>query len=544
MYKDLIFSMFGGLGLFIYGIHMMGTGLQKASANKMRKILGALTKNALTGVLVGAGVTSIIQSSSATTVMLVGFVNAGLMTLKQSLGVILGANIGTTITAQLIAFKLTDYALPIIGIGMFTVLFARKKSHKSMGEFMLGFGILFLGLSLLTQSVQPLGALPQIKEIFVTFSTHPFLAILAGTIFTAVVQSSSVTTGIILALAMVNLVNLQGAVYLIFGCNIGTCVTALIASIGTTISARRTALAHVIFNCLGVLIFLPLAPVLARLVQYTSTNIMRQCANVHTLFNVGITVLFLPFIGGMAKFLTRLVPGKEVEIEFGPKYLERHLLNTPSLALRVATEEIVRTLKLTHFMVNQSMEAFFKGESHFLSKVERGEDAVDNLQEAITDYLVELMQGGLSEEESLKIPALLHIINDVERIGDHAENLAELAERKIESKLSFSQEAVEELHGILKELEKMFEASLQALEENDLRKAEMVLEQEETINRLRDQLKNNHIKRLEHGKCIVLSGIVFLDTISNFEKIADHLTNIAQAVSDALQWERRRVGGI
>jgi len=541
MYKELIFSIIGGLGLFIYGIHMMGVGLQKASANRMRKILGALTKNSLTGVLVGAGVTSIIQSSSATTVMLVGFVNAGLMTFKQSLVVILGANIGTTITAQLIAFKLTDYALPIIGLGMFTMLFAKKKSHKSIGEFMLGFGILFLGLKFLTHSVKPLGSLPQIRDVFVNFSTNPFLAILAGAVVTAIVQSSSVTTGIILALALVGLIDLRGAIYLILGCNIGTCITALIASIGTSISARRTAFAHVIFNFLGVLIFLPFAPLFVRLVKYSSSNIMRQCANIHTLFNVGITILFLPFVGILAKLITRLVPGKEVEIEFGPKYLERHLLNTPALALRAATEEIVRTLKLTRLMVNQGMQGFFEGNSRALIKVEKGEEAVDDLREAVTNYLMELMQREISEEESRKIPALLHIINDVERIGDHAENLAELAERKIENRLPFSKEAIEELHGVHNELEKMFEASLQALEENSLKKAEDVLEREEIINRVRDNLKSNHIKRLEQGKCLVLSGIVFLETISNFEKIADHLTNVAQAVSDALQWERKRV---
>ncbi len=538
MNKELIFCVFGGLGLFIYGIHMMGVGLQKASANRMRRILGALTKTPLTGALLGTGVTAIIQSSSATTVMLVGFVNAGLMTLKQSLGVILGANIGTTITAQLIAFKLTDYALPIIGLGMFVILFAKKKTHKSIGEFILGFGILFLGLNFITQSVKPLGNLPAVREIFITFSTNPLLGILAGAIVTALIQSSSATTGIVLALTMVGLIDLQGAIYIILGCNVGTCITALAASIGTSISARRTAFGHIIFNLLGTLIFLPFLSQFSRLVSYTSDNVMRQCANAHTIFNLCIALLFLPLVGIFARIISRFIPGEEVEIEFGPKYLERHLLHTPTLALRVATKEIIRTLKLTRLMIEQSMRGFFQGDTRALIKAQRGEDAVDDLQEAVTGYLMELIQGELNEEESRKIPALLHIINDVERIGDHAENLVELAERKLEEKLPFSTEAVKELHTIQDELDKMAEAALIALEKNDLKKAEEVLEQEEIVNRLRDRLKENHIKRLEQGDCQVLSGIVFLETISNFEKIADHLTNIAQAVSDALQWQR------
>ncbi len=313
MSKELIFGIIGGLGLFIYGIWEMSEGLHKASGERMRKILHSLTGSPIRGVLVGAGITSLIQSSSATTVMVVGFVNAGLISLIQALGVIFGANIGTTITAQLIAFKLTDYALPIIGLGMLIIFIAKKKSHKYIGEFLLGFGILFLGLDILTKVVKPLGQYPWFNNLFITFGNNQLLGILAGAIVTAILQSSSVTTGMVLGLAMANLIDLKAAIPLILGCNIGTCVTALLASIGTGISARRAAVAHIMFNVGGVVIFLPFLGFFRNLVAHTSGEIPRQIANAHTVFNVINTIIFLPFVRPYANLLTKVVKGKEEE---------------------------------------------------------------------------------------------------------------------------------------------------------------------------------------------------------------------------------------
>lgn len=541
MSKELIFGIIGGLGLFIYGIWEMSEGLHKASGERMRKILHSLTGSPIRGVLVGAGITSLIQSSSATTVMVVGFVNAGLISLIQALGVIFGANIGTTITAQLIAFKLTDYALPIIGLGMLIIFIAKKKSHKYVGEFLLGFGILFLGLSILTNVVKPLGQYPWFNNIFVTFSKNPILGILAGAVVTAILQSSSVTTGMVLGLAMANLIDLKSALPLILGCNIGTCVTALLASIGTGISARRAAVAHIMFNVGGVVIFLPFLGFFRNLVAHTSGEIPRQIANAHTFFNVINTVIFLPFVGLFATLLTKIVKGKEEEeIEYLPKYLERHLLNTPPIAIEAAIKEIIRTLSLTQRMVRIAMDSFLKNDAKSLEKVTRSEEAVDSLREAITNYLIELMQQELSREESVKIPALIHVINDVERIGDHAENLGALAEQKIDNKMPFSDMAIEELKRMYEEINEMITSSVEALRSNSIDKAKLVLEQESAINILRDTLKENHVRRLEQGQCKVLSGVVFLDTISNFEKIADHLNNVAQKVMDGLQWDGER----
>jgi len=538
MLKELIFGIVGGLGLFIYGIWEMSEGLHKASGERMRRILHNFTGSPLKGVLVGTGITSLIQSSSATTVMVVGFVNVGLMTLVQALGVIFGANIGTTVTAQLIAFKLTEYALPIIGIGMLTILLAKKKTHKYIGEFLLGFGILFLGLNILTSVVKPLGQYPLFNNVLVSFSRNPLLGILAGAVITAILQSSSVTTGMVLGLAMVNLVDLKAAIPLLLGCNIGTCVTALIASIGTNISAKRAAVAHIMFNVIGVVYFIPFLGPFQNLVAHTSGELTRQIANAHTLFNVINTIVFVPFIPLYANLLTKIVKGKEEEeIEYLPKYLEKHLLNTPPIAIEAAIKETIRTLGLTQRMVSLAMSSFFNNDAKSLEKITHGEEAVDSLREAITNYLVELMQRELSIGESRKIPPLIHAINDVERIGDHAENLRDLVQQKIDNRMPFSNTAMEELKKMSEDINRMVSCSINALKLNNVDEAKLVLEQECQINTVRDRLKGNHVRRLEQGDCNVLSGVVFLDMISNLEKIGDHLTNVAQAVIEGLQWD-------
>ncbi|MGA1796952.1 MAG: Na/Pi cotransporter family protein [bacterium] len=538
MVKDLIFGIMGGLGLFVYGIHLMGEGLHRAAGNRIRQILRSLTTNPLMATFVGATVTALIQSSSATTVLAVGFVNAGLMTLEQTVGVIFGANVGTTVTAQIIAFKLTDYALPILGIGFGMHFFCDKKFWKDMGSFLLGFGMLFLGLSIMTSVVKPLAGNPAVRDAFIKYSSNVFLALLMGIVVTAIVQSSSVTTGIILALATVNLITIKGAIPLILGCNIGTCITALLASIGTSLNAKRTAWAHVFFNIIGSTIFLILLRPFTFVVVHTSTDLVRQCANAHTLFNIIGAVLFLPFTTIYVSLIKRLVGGckEEREVEYIPTYLENHLLNTPAIAIDAATKEIIRTLKLTKKMIMSAMQGFFNNDPKYLQKIDAEEDAIDNRRLDITNYLVELMQHELSEEVSKKIPAMIHVINDIERIGDHAVNLKKFAMQKKESNLTFTEVAVAEIKTAYNELIRMLDTTINALRTNDVRRAEIVLIREGRINRMRDEFKANHIKRLEDAKCHVLSGVVFIDMLANFEKIGDHLTNVAQAIMESLQW--------
>ena len=544
MIKQLIFGTIGGLALFIYGIHLMGDGLQKAAGDKVRTILKALTTNPLMGTLIGAVITAIIQSSSATSVLVIGFVNAGLMSFKQALWVIFGANIGTTITAQIIAFNLTGYALPMIGIGFGLNFFCQKKVRKYFGLFLVGLGILFLGFSLTIASIKPFAASPAIKDVSILFSNHPPLAILAGILVTTIFQSSGAGTGLVLVFASLNIINLKGAIPIIMGCNIGTCITALLASIGTSINAKRSAVAHFMFNIIVSIIFFFLLYPFQSFVEFTSTNLVRQCAHAHTLFNVIGTILFLPFTEAYAKCIMKIIRQKK-EVEdmesmegeyYEPRYLENHLLNTPPVAIEAATKEIIQTLKFSQKMINLAMESFFHNNPKLLVKIQEREDMVDSRRFAITNYLVELMERTLNHEESRKIPALIHVINDVERIGDHAMNLKAMAQQKIEGQLPFSDKAIGEIENIHHKIIQMIESTIKALSSNDIREAQIVLKKESNINKLRDKLKYNHLNRLNEGICNVLSGVVFLDTIGNFEKIADHLTNIGQAVMNGLQW--------
>lgn len=535
---ETLFGILGGLGLFIFGIFVMGEGLQKLAGDKIRTILNKLTNNSLVGMGVGAGVTSLIQSSSATTVLVVGFVNAGLMTLTQSIGVILGANIGTTITGQLIAFKLTKYALPILGVGSFIYIFGKKRKTKDFGEALFGFGVLFLGLAIMGDAVKPLGGSTFAQNLFINFSQNPLLGILAGALLTAIVQSSSVTTGIIIALGLSNLITLNAAIPLILGANIGTCVTAGLASIKTGISAKRAAVAHIIFNIVGAGIALLLMPLYLKIINFTSTDIARQIANTHTLFNVVNAFIFLPFIPLFVVLIKKIVPGKDIEITRGPKYIERHLLKTPSIAFSATLKEMRRMAKFTKEMINDAMEGFYTNKRKPLTKVVQKERVVDDLQTAITNYLVKLTQEELSKEQSEEIPSLLHSVNDIERIGDHAENLVELAERKIDKKLVFSRHAIKELKHMHRKVNEMLDTTINALESGSKQEAKRILELEQEINELTLKFRDNHIKRLHKGRCELMSGIVFMDLLMNFEKIGDHLNNIGQAIKGEMRVKR------
>ncbi len=540
MTRELVFGIFGGLGLFIYGIHLMGDGLQRVAGDRFRNVLKALTSHPIKGVLVGAGITALIQSSSATTVMVVGFVNAGLMTFVQSLGVIFGANIGTTITAQIIAFKLTNYALPIIGIGMVLNIFAKKRFWKFLGLFLLGFGILFLGLNIMTSVVKPFADNPAVINAFVSINNRVLYGVLIGAAITALIQSSSVTVGIILSLVSIGLIDIDGAIPIILGANIGTCITVMLASIGTSISARRAAIAHLLYNVIGAILFLIVLKPFTALITHTSSSIIRQCANAHTIMKIIEACVFLPFIGLFARLIEKIVPGKAIMIETGPKYLEKHLINTPVFALDAATKEIVVMADHAKEMVIEAADGFINLDEKALKDLPKREEALDSLQEAITDYLMSLTQRDLSEEESRRIPALLHSVNDIERIGDHSENLMELAIRRIEGNLPFSKEAIDEIKLMLGKIDGMLDGAIKALTTNSVEDAKKVLLIEDEVDDLTERLRQNHIDRLGKRVCNVRSGIVFLDIISNLEKIGDHITNVAQAVMGRLQWDAAR----
>jgi phosphate:Na+ symporter len=542
--KEIIFGIIGGLGLFLFGMKLLSEGFQKLAGTKLRQILKFLTNKTAIGILTGAVVTGIIQSSSATTIMVVGFVNAGLLALKQAIGVIIGANIGTTITAQIIAFKIDQYALPAIGVGFALFILAHKKTWKFWGQVILGFGLLFLGLFIMKQVLAPLKENPLTSQILIGISTNPLLGILAGAIITAIIQSSSATVGLVMAMAFNGLLSFPACIGLILGADIGTTITAQLASIGTNLTARRAAWAHTLFNLFGVsyiLIFIYNGG-FVRFVEFitpgdVNANIMRHIANAHVVFKLLNALIFLPFIGLLEKICYWVVPGEIEELPAEPKFLERHLLDTPPVALDQATKELVRMAYVAQDAISCAMQGFFNRNRRLLAKVCQQEDAIDNLQKEITQYLVEISQRSLTPEESEKLPALLHSVNDVERIGDHAENLEELAARAVEEKLPFTKYAIEELHLMYNEVNTMFEEVKLALQDGNHRHAQAALEKEKNLNRLQIELRQNHIQRLNEGNCVLLSGIIFLDFINNLEKIGDHLTNIAQAVMGSFQWD-------
>ncbi|MCK4326141.1 Na/Pi cotransporter family protein [bacterium] len=552
MGRELVFGLIGGLGLFFFGMKLLSDGLRKVAGERVRRILQLLIKTPVIGVLVGAAVTCIIQSSSATTVMTVGLVNAGLMGLRQAISVVMGANIGTTVTAWLVSlisfmedFKITHFALPIIGIGFAVSSMGRSRKSKLRGQVLLGFGILFLGLSFMKGAFQPYHDSPAVQKFFESFSRNPLLGVLAGMVVTMLFQSSSVTIAIIAVMAFQGLISFPAAIPLILGDNIGTTITAELAAMGTNVPARRTARAHTMFNVIGVAWMFPLVQSgwYARAIDavipgpIVAANVMFAIALAHSAFNIVNTIIFLPLIGLLERVSVKIVPGA-AELAAVPRYLEKHLLDTPPMAFEQARREIVRMAEVARGAVKDAMDGFLNNDVKSLNRVASTEEAIDNLQTEITQYLVELSQRNLSEEESQELPVFLHSVNDIERIGDHAENLVELAQRKIEEKLPFSDLAIAELKGMYSETSNMIEDVITALRTNDKTSARRALKREDRVNQLQIELRQNHIQRLNKGACKVLSGIVFLDFVNNLEKIGDHLTNIAQAVMGSLRWER------
>jgi len=526
----LLFTVAGGLGLFLYGMQLMGDGLQKAAGDRLRRLLEILTTVPIMGVFVGSIVTVLVQSSSATTVMVVGFVNAGLMNLAQAVSVILGANIGTTITAQMVSLKLTDLALPAIGIGFLLTLVAKSKFQRQLGQVILGFGILFLGMTVMSDGLKPLRTNPLFTHYMVVFGAQPLLGILAGALFTAAIQSSSAFTGIVISLALQDLIGLNAAVTMILGSNIGTCITALLASIGTNLTARRAALAHVIFNVLGVALFVPFIGPYTSFITSTAGTLAHQAANAHTIFNVVNTIIILPFIKPFVRLVTRLLPGTEGIVEYGPKYLDPHLIATPSVALGQVTRELLRMGDIALAMLDDVFTSFKTGNLDYLKYAAQKEEAINGLEHDVVLYLVKVAQKSLSLEQSNRHRALLNITNDIERIGDHAENIMELVEYKAANGLPFSSEGQQEINIMYDRVRLLVSLSLQALRDDDIEIAREIVRKENEIDIMEKELRHSHMCRLNEGSCHPSAGVVFLDTISNLERIADHANNIAEVV--------------
>ncbi len=554
---SVIFGVLGGLGLFLFGMGLMSEGIKAVAGQKLKSILASLTERRFVAVLLGALVTILVTSSSASTVMTVGFVNAGLLSLSQALCVVLGANVGTTVTAWLVSifgfggFQVTAYALPAIGIGFFLSVLAKTQQIKSIGRIILGFGMLFVGVSFMQEAFDPIRESTRAQEILIALASYPLLAVLAGAVLTVLLQSSSAAIMVIQVLALQGAFGTDWPVVMnlvipfILGDNIGTTITAQLAAARVSRNSRRTAMGHTIFNLIGVAYILPFvwSGAFADFVgwitpwEVSATTVMAEMAAAHTAFNVINTIIFLPLIGVLEIVVVRLLPVKEYEAEAQPVVLEKYLLDTPVFAFGQVSRELLRMTQIAERAATTAVAGLIEDDTKKLDYVRQKEEQTDEFQYEITAYLTELSRRPLSDELSDEIPVLLHTVNDLERVGDHAVNIAEIAERKVSQKLEFSEEAQEESHRLLNYLTEMFEHVTTALKDGDKDSAQAALGIEETLNNMQVELRKNHCRRMGDNACSAEAGLIFIDLVDNVEKIGDHLTNIAQSVIGGLQWE-------
>lgn len=542
---EMLFKFIGGLGMFLYGMHVMAEGLQKTAGGKMKKLLGILTNNRLLAVLVGAGVTAIIQSSSATTVMVVGFVNAGLLNLTQAVGVIMGANIGTTVTGWLVsmsewgAFLKPEFLAPLfIGIGAFGILFSKDEKKNEISQIAVGFGVLFIGLSFMSGSITPYRDAPIFQNAFQVVGKNPLLGILVGAVVTAVIQSSSASVGILQTLAMNGMVSWNSAIFITLGQNIGTCVTALISSAGAQKNAKRAAVIHLLFNVAGTIIF--------GIVMFVYFMVNKELANstissveisiFHTIFNVTNTIVLFPFANLLVKASELILRGDETQSEDNVEVIIRHLddriLETPSFAIENSLLEIEHMGEMAIKHITTVKEAVLERNPKKIKKAYKIEESMDQYAELISNYLLKINKLPLTEQQNLVVSDLFYTVSNFERIGDHCDNITELVDNLIKSDLTFSDKAMK---GITRVFDKTEEAVRKAVEARATESAEaidIVERNEAFIDDMEIELRKQHIKRLGKQLCNANAGVIFLDMLTNLERISDHCLNIAGYVKD------------
>lgn len=533
-----ILTMSGGLGLFLFGMELMSDSIEKVAGARLRRILEIFTTNRFMGMIVGIIFTGIIQSSSACTVMVVSFVNSGLMNLYQAAGVILGANIGTTITSQLVSFNLSKIAPLILLVGVVVMMFTKKEKVRKVAEVVVGFGILFVGLSTMSQAMANMKNEPQVVNLLMSLK-NPFLATLMGFALTAIIQSSSVTVSIVLLLANQDLLPLPITLYIILGCNIGACATAMLASMTGKKDAKRAALIHLLFNIIGtVIIYIALfvaGDQIVELIKSISADNGRFVANAHTLIKIAQVIMLFPFTGWLVKMTYLIVPGEDQKVGYREsyqlKYIGDKVVFNPATAVVEVVKELERMASLAEENLNRAMNALITLDEEDIEEVYEVEKNINFLNHAITDYLVKINQTTLPIEDLNSLGALFHVVNDIERIGDHAENVADAARQRKEEGVSISKEAQKELGDMLEMVNKIIRYAVEMFAKSDETHMQEIITLEDQVDEKERELQKKHVERLTKGECSPEAGMIFSDIVSGLERVADHATNIAFAIT-------------
>ena len=534
-WQEILFHFLGGLGLFLYSIKTMGDGLQQAAGDRLRFYIDKYTSNPFLGVLVGIVVTALIQSSTGVTVITVGLVSASLLTLRQAIGIIMGANIGTTVTSFIIGFKLGEYALPLIFLGTMFLFFTKNRTANNIGRILFGVGGIFYALNLISAGMSPLKDLPQFKEYMVTLGQNPILGVVAGAVITVLIQASSATIGILQGLYAGGFLDLKGSLPVLFGDNIGTTLTVIIAAAGANVSAKRVAATHVTFNVLGTILCLILLGPFTAMIEYFQALLHLSpemtIAFSHGAFNVSNTIVQFPFIGALAYFVTKLIPGEDEVVKYEPLYLDEQLIQqSPSIALGNAKKELLHLGNYATKAFDLSYTYIIGLDEKVAEKGHKTEEAINTIDEKLTRYLIRLSSESLSQKESEVLTNILDSSRDLERIGDHAEGLLNLTDYLQRKNVQFSDAALEELAEIYQATTAFIKDALDSVENNDIEKAQSLIGRHKEINNMERVLRKTHIKRLNKGECSTQAGVNFIDIISHYTRVSDHAMNLAEKV--------------
>ena len=552
----MIIGLLGGLGLFIYGMKQMSEGLQKTAGKRLRHILAKMTSNPVMGVGVGALVTSIIQSSSATTVMVVGFVNAGIMTLIQSVGVIMGANIGTTITAQLVAFKLGDYAFHAIALGAFAYLFSKRKKPQYIGQVLLGFGLLFLGMQTMSDTMTPLRDSVAFIELMESFAQYPILGVLTGLFVTVAVQSSTASFGILLGLVSAGAINYYSAIPILLGNNIGTTVTTILSAIGANLTAKRAAAAHFLFNVLGAGIIISLLYIIpdfsnllesllltiSRMFGQQTLSTERLIANTHTFFNILNTLIWLPFTGFLVYLVKKIIPGEDTTLKHGTTFIDERMLSTPYVAIDQVKKEIVYMHEIARDMVCESVQAFLEADGDIIKKIRRHENIINEVEEELLHFIQKIPQAQLNDVDIRTLDKYFAVVDDIESIADDADDIADFLENRVENKLKFSEDGQKTIKKVYNIVCDVLDKSVKLIETHDLEIAAEIIEAEERLDDMQIQVRGESISRIKRADkeiCDPNAGILLLEILDTLEHITDQMADIAHSIIEIYDGEHK-----